>query len=103
MEKYNTEKEVWKDIKGYEGYYQVSNLGRVKSNGRYVKGPYNSEFWKDGRILKGGKMTSGYRFVCLSVDGIKRNFAVHRLVALAFIPNEENKETVNHINGVKTD
>lgn len=102
MEKYNTEKEVWKDIFGYEGYYQISNLGRVKSHGRYVKGAYG-KYWKEGRILKHGKTTNGYDFVYLSVNNNKKNVMVHRIVAETFIPNPEKKETVNHINGNKKD
>lgn len=82
-------KEVWKDIKGYEGLYQVSNLGRVKRV-------------TTGRILKGGKDTNGYMMVLLCNNNIKSNKAIHRLVAQAFIPNPENKPQVNHIDENKT-
>lgn len=83
--------EVWKDIKGYEGSYQVSNMGRVKS------------FCRKTRILKPQKTQDGYLQVCLCRDGKKKRLYVHRLVAGSFIPNLENKETINHINEIKTD
>lgn len=77
--------EVWKDIKGYEGLYQVSNLGRVLSirNNRILK-PYSD---------KAGK---GYYYIHLKRG---KNSKIHRLVAQAFLPNPENKDTVNHIDG----
>ena len=82
-------KEVWKDIEGYEGRYQVSNLGRVKRV-------------TTGRILKSGKHTCGYLIVRLSKNGIVSNKKIHRLVAQAFIPNLDNKSQVNHIDENKT-
>lgn len=80
--------EIWKDIKGYEGLYQASNLGRVRSK---------------KTILKPYKNTFGYLIVYLSKNNIRKNCRVHRLVAKTFIPNPENKPQVNHINGIKTD
>ena len=77
-------KELWKDIKGYEGLYQVSNLGRVKRV-------------TTSRILKGCKDKDGYLKVILCKNNIKSTKTVHRLVAQAFIPNTENKLEVNHI------
>lgn len=95
------QKEIWKDIKGYEGYYQVSNLGNVKSLERYVPHERKTfEFIRE-RILKQHKKR--YCFVALSLNGKIKNLTVHRLVAKAFIPNPENKETVNHISGNKHD
>ena len=82
--------EIWKDVIGYEGYYQVSNLGRVKR----VNG-------KKEHILNGGLGT--YIGVSLCIDGKVKQYGVHRLVAQAFIPNPENKPQVNHINGDKYD
>jgi hypothetical protein len=93
--------EVWKDIPGYEGLYQVSNLGRVKSlerfkdnNGGLVRVPE--------KIMTGGKR-HGYILMFLSKEGSRKTFAAHRLVAQVFIPNPENKPSVNHINGNKQD
>lgn len=93
--------EIWKDIKGYEGYYQVSNQGRVKSLNRTVSKNYNPRRIRE-RILKVRPDKDGYLCVTLSVDNVKKGFPVHRLVAMTFIPNPENKRTVNHIDGDKT-
>lgn len=78
--------EIWKDIAGWEGLYQVSTCGRVKS----LK--YGKE-----RILKQSKNSSGYLTVSLYIEGKTFSKVVHRLVAIAFIPNPENKIEVNHI------
>ena len=85
--------EVWKDVAGYEGLYQVSNMGRVKS---FVKN-------KAGRILKGGGNMDGYKIVFFGSGKDKKGFLVSRLVAQAFIPNPENKPCVDHINTVRDD
>jgi predicted XRE-type DNA-binding protein len=92
-------KEIWKDIKGYEGYYQVSSLGNVKSLYRIdIKGQKRCE-----RILKLSLKHTGYLNVNLSKDCIKKYYRVHRLVAFAFLENPMNKPQVNHKNGEKTD
>lgn len=89
--------EVWKDIQDYEGYYQVSNLGRVRSVDRIVS------HWRGGKQLKKGKMLKpytdkhGYKHVTLSKDRKGKCVQVHRLVAFAFIPNPNNLKEVNHI------
>jgi hypothetical protein len=90
--------EIWLDIEGYEGYYQVSSKGRVKSLRRKDKRGHNLQ----ERILKLGLVGKGYHAVKLCKAGIKKTALVHRLVALTFIPNPENKSEVNHKNGVKT-
>lgn len=90
------QEEIWKDIKGYEGSYQVSNLGRVKSISRVIKTKNNYRHIT-GRILKFNKNKWGYTLVYI----ISKNYAVHRLVASAFIPNPNNLPQVNHIDGDK--
>jgi hypothetical protein len=96
-------KEIWKDIEGYEGHYQVSNLGRVKSLERVVKRRHNTTRTITEKILKQRSKPSGYEYYQLSGRGILKNMYTHRLVALSFIPNPKEKTQVNHINGIKTD
>ena len=90
-------KEIWKDIEEYEGLYQISNLGRVKSLPKLYKRKYNSYYTKE-KILKNNLGKNGYYRVNLS----GKSFYIHRLVAEAFIPNLYDKKTINHIDGVKT-
>lgn len=87
--------EIWKDIKGYEGLYQVSNLGRVKSLPRLM---WNGKgyFMSKEKILKSGTV-NGYKQVTLCKNNEQEPFLVHRLVAEAFIPNPNNLPQVNHI------
>ena len=82
--------EIWIPIEGYEGLYAVSSLGKVYS--------FHSK-----RLISPKKSKAGYLRVTLSKNNQQRVFAVHRLVALAFIPNPCLKPTVNHINEIKTD
>ena len=95
--------EVWKDIQGYEGLYQVSNLGRVKSLGRIIDRLVYGNYWQEERILKLHKTKYGYLMVELRKNKKPKNFLVHRLVAIAFILNPENKPEVDHINANKAD
>ena len=88
------EGEIWRDVPGYEGLYMVSNMGNVLSLG----GRKGSEPLK---VLRQSLMTSGYKMVVLRKDGISKNVSVHRMVALAFIPNPSNKAEVNHKDGNK--
>jgi DNA-binding NarL/FixJ family response regulator len=83
-------KEIWLPIPNYEGLYEISNLGRV----RRLRG-------KDGTILKPFIDTHGYLIVTLSKNSQKKLIRIHRLVALIFLPNPENKAQVNHIDGNK--
>ena len=87
--------EIWRDVKGYEGLYQVSNLGRVKSLG-------NSKTRKE-RILKNAKNTTGYLQVNLCKEAKAKATKIHRLVAQAFIGDIPKGMVINHINGIKTD
>lgn len=91
--------EIWKPVVGYEGLYEVSNLGRVRSldkitaDGRRIK----------GKILKGKIDKGGYLLVILCKDKKQTTYKVHRLVAEHFIPNPQNKPCIDHINTVRTD
>ena len=96
--------ETWKDVKGYEGLYQVSNLGRVRSLGRICNGKSNSVNRKRSRILTQEVTRFGYCRVRLySSDGISKHYQTHRMVVEAFIRPLKNDEQVNHINEIKTD
>ena len=86
--------EIWKDIDGYEGLYQVSNLGNVKS--------LNYRHTGKERILKPGNNGLGYLQVNLCKNRKTRHFTIHRLVAKAFLENPDNKSDVNHKDEDKT-
>lgn len=87
---YNIMEEIWKDVVGYEGIYEVSDMGNVRIT-------------KSGIIRKQNATKFGYKQIVLCLNGKRKVFLAHRLVALAFIENFENKEQVNHKNGVKMD
>lgn len=91
--------EIWKDITGYEGIYQVSNLGRIKRIGNYSN-QYTT--WKSEKILKPKTHTNGYKTIILSKNNQKETFYIHRLVAKTFIPNPNNLPEINHKDGDKT-
>lgn len=95
--------EIWKPVVGYEGVYEVSSFGKVRSLKRTRKGKCESECGVKERLLKPSKHTKGYLVCGLSKDGKLKYFKVHRLVAEAFLPNPENKEQIDHINTIKTD
>lgn len=95
--------EIWKSIKGYEGYYEVSNLGRVRSVDREVLDKNGRHQFKKGVIMKTREDRQGYVMVALSIGRKYSNKCVHRLVAEAFIPNPDNLPQVNHKNEVKSD
>jgi hypothetical protein len=94
--------EEWRDVVGYEGEYEVSNLGRVRRLPKTIvdscRGGKRRRFSK-AKIIKRTISKTGYYTVALG----KRNVKLHRVIAEAFIPNPEGKETVNHINGDKLD
>lgn len=92
--------EIWKEIKGYEGMFAVSNYGRVKSLARRVSN-HTGFINKPERILKPFKDVKGYLRVYLTKNSKKKFTPIHRLVSFAFIPNPENKPQVNHIDGNK--
>ena len=92
--------EVWKDIEGYEGLYQVSNFGDIKSLPKVRRNRSGTYIQKE-KLLKLSNTSTGYKKVELYKDKKRKSFKVHRLVAQAFIPNPENKREVNHIDGNK--
>ena len=94
--------EEWRDVVGYEGLYQVSSEGRVKSLERKVPKGYGERTVKE-RILKPNVVHGGYLIVCLYAGGKRKMLKVHRLVCEAFHDNPDNKSDVNHINEDKTD
>ena len=96
-------KEVWKDVKGYKGLYQVSSEGRVKSLDRAVRGKSNGLQYVKGRILTPYTSHDGYLKLKLSKDGNYRYLGINRLVAEAFIPNVRKLTQVNHLNCNKKD
>jgi len=92
--------EIWYDIPNYEGLYRISNKGKIES--LPVKIRCNNGFRiKPGRILKNS--CADYYKVTLSKDNVQTNTFIHKILAIIFIPNPENKTQVNHINGIKTD
>ena len=98
------EEEIWKDIEGFEGYYQVSNMNRVKSLERTVRCGLNGSYYRTihERILKPRKASNGYLQVLLSKDGKAKMYLVHRLVATVFCENPQGYKEVNHIDEDKT-
>ena len=93
----NNTQEIWKDIEDYEGLYQVSNLGRIKSLEREViAGRGHKKVIKKEKILHPTDNSFGYLMIQLTKNGAQKNFLVHRLVAKAFIPNPNNYPEINH-------
>lgn len=104
--KYVVENELWIDIPGYKGLYQVSNLGRVKSLDRKVTQKHYSgiiaHHTYKGKLLIPHKQNTGYYFANLKKDGQTKKEYIHRLVAISFIDNPNNYTYINHIDGNKT-
>ena len=93
--------ETWKPIYGFEGIYEISSFGRVKSLARLRKASRGGFAPVAEKILKQKTSKSGYKVVHLRHEDLEKHPSIHRLVAEAFIPNIENKATVNHIDGNK--
>lgn len=91
--------EIWKDVVGYEGLYQVSSLGRVKSYARLVK--CKSGYRKQPSKILTNCFDGSYYHVTLFRDSKRKMVLVHQIVAIAFIPNPQNKKTINHKDGNK--
>ena len=97
---------LWKDIKGFEGWYQISNLGNVKSLDRYItmkRGNCTYKQFTKGKKLKPKLTWDGYHEISITKNRKRKYTRVHRLVAKAFIHNVNNKPQINHINGNKLD
>lgn len=95
-------KEIWKDIKGYEGIYQVSNLGSVRSLERKIMHGDGKPYTVKEKMLKPAITSHGYQSVHFSIDNLAKIFKVHRLVAEAFIENPNNLPSINHKDEIKT-
>ena len=91
----SVESEVWKPVVGYEGLYEVSNIGRVRSINYHKSGK--------AKVMSPSFNTWGYLIVDLRKNNKRHSYAVHRLVAFAFIPNPDNFPEINHKNEIKTD
>ena len=88
--------EIWRPVVGYEGLYEVSNTGRVRSLDRYIKACYGSYRLHKGKVLSPAKDTNGYLKVILTCNEKHKSISVHRLVAQAFIENFDNLPEINH-------
>lgn len=100
------DKEIWVRIQNYEGYYEISSLGRVKSLSRETKHSTGNKNILKEKILKPQKSTPGYLHTRLFINGSYKTFPVHQLVAMAFlgyIKNGSHDIVVDHINDIKTD
>jgi hypothetical protein len=99
--------EIWKKVKDYENCYEVSNLGSIRSINKKVE----RKNWKgeislytyNSKILAPYITKKGYMRIHLCLNGNKKKYLVHRLIALTFLENNDNKEQVNHKNGIKND
>lgn len=97
------QEEIWKPVVGYEGLYEVSNLGRVRSLRRTVEYSDGRVFTYQPKILVCTAHNKGYLMVRLRKNKITKSYLVHRLVALTFIPNPQNKPEIDHINTIRTE
>ena len=93
--------EIWRNIKDYEGYYQVSNLGNVRSVDRYIEHNNGQIHFRKSQLLKSQIGKYGYCYVVLSKNNHQKTKTNHRLVAETFIPNPKNKPEVNHKSRIK--
>jgi hypothetical protein len=96
--------EQWKDIEGYEGIYQISNFGNVKSLSRYINNKHNTLSLIKEKILRYGIDKYGYYIVSLTKNKIQKTHTIHSLVAKNFLENKLNNNfIIDHINNIKTD
>ena len=95
--------EIWKDIKDYEGMYQVSNMGKVKSLERTVIRKDGIALFVKEKILKHADNGCGYLHIALCANNNQKTCKIHKLVLETFVVNVNNKRTINHKNGIKHD
>jgi hypothetical protein len=96
--------EEWRAIPEYEGIYEISSCGNVKSLARYMQPRKDRRaYWVESKTLSTHCHKNGYMFVCLSKDGNKKTFSVHRLLLRAFVGEPKNKEEACHANGIRKD
>ncbi len=95
--------EVWKPIPGFEGYYEASNMGNIRSLDRFTKNRWGSCTFHKSQLMKCRIVKNGYAHVKLTKDGNKFEPLVHRIIADMFIPNPDNLPQINHKNGDKSD
>ena len=97
--------EIWKPIPGFEGYYEASTMGRIRSVDREVKHRrYPGKLVRrKSHILKNATLTNGYKATCLNKGGKKIRYKTHRLIAMTFIPNPEHLPHIDHINNLRYD
>lgn len=99
----NSSEDIFYDVPGYEGFYQITKSGIIKSLPKLLKAKLGSTALRKEKNLRGNLGKNGYRITCFTKDGIKKYLKVHRLLAITFIPNPDNLPHINHINGIKTD
>ena len=95
--------EVFRDIPGWEGMYQVSNIGTVRSVDRTVGSVTGKTYNRKGKVLRQNYNEDGYKIVYLSRNARDITMGVHRAMGLAFIPNLDQKPMINHINAIRDD
>lgn len=95
--------EIWKNIPGFEGWYQASSLGRIRSLDRYVNYKNISQAIRRGKVLSPKTSNKGYLEVLLIMNDQKHYKRVHQLIASAFLSNPNGYKSINHINEIKTD
>lgn len=88
--------EIWVDIEGFEGYFQLSNFGKIRSLDRWIKHSINGYFLKKGKLRKISKNGAGYAEITLRKKGTSKTFTVHSLVGKYFVPNPYNYPILNH-------
>lgn len=99
---FNRQREEWRPVVGFEQHYEVSNYGDVRSLDRIISRPTQGDFIKKGQLLTQYVTPKGYCRIQLRAGDKCKNVMIHYLVAKAFVPNPNNKPTINHIDGCKT-